>query len=119
MVGEADCQNIRKVSVTCMSLQIPIGKHGDSSATSVSMTNSVVILTWCGLLPDAQNLPTDLFFILSMRYVDQVEEAYTLLQLQYSDDPQGGTVLIYSYINGYYTIDSEQCGTEADGTDGW
>ena len=33
--------------------------------------------------------------ILSVRYLDQVEEAYTLLQLQYSGDPQGGNVLIY------------------------
>ena len=31
--------------------------------------------------------------ILSGRDLDQVEEAYTHLQLQYSDDPQGGIVL--------------------------
>ena len=73
-----------------------ISKHIASSAIIVSIANSCVqILSWCGLLPDAQNLPTGWFSI------DQVEEAYTLLQLQYSDDPQGGIVLIYAYINGY------------------
>ena len=77
-----------------------ISKHSENSAMILSTPTSHNVdypgLDYCRMRKTSQLI--DSFrnaLILSVRYWDQVEEAYTLLQLQYSGDPQGGNVLIY------------------------